>query len=58
MRNSDLSGRRGNRNSGRRNEPAFIVHTFEKVAELRGGDPAALAEQLWANANRAMGLDD
>ena len=42
---------------GRRNEPAFIVHTFEKVAELRGEPPERLAEQLWANANRALGID-
>ncbi len=41
---------------GRRNEPAFIVHTFEKVAGLREADPEALAEQLWENANRAMGI--
>ena len=41
---------------GRRNEPAFIVHTFEKVAGLRQADPEALAEQLWENANRAMGI--
>ena len=39
---------------GRRNEPAFIVHTFEKVAGLREADPEALAEQLWENANRVM----
>ena len=41
---------------GRRNEPAFIVHTFQKLAELRGGDPEALAEQLWQNACRALRL--
>ena len=41
---------------GRRNEPAFIVHTFEKVAALRKATPEALAEQLWENANRAMGI--
>lgn len=41
---------------GRRNEPAFIVHTFEKVAQLRGEDPEALAEALWDNANRVMGI--
>ena len=39
---------------GRRNEPAFIVHTFEKLAEIRGGDPEALSEQLWQNACAAM----
>lgn len=42
---------------GRRNEPAFIVHTFEKVAALRQANPEALAEQLWENANRAMGIE-
>ena len=42
---------------GRRNEPAFIIHTFEKVAGLRGAEPEALAEQLWDNANRAIGID-
>ena len=29
---------------GQRNEPAFIVHTFAKVAELRKADPDSLAE--------------
>ena len=43
---------------GRRNEPAFIVHTFEKVAALREADPEALAERLWENANRAMGIQE
>ena len=42
---------------GRRNEPAFIIHTFERVAGLRGEAPEALAESLWANANRAMGIE-
>ena len=42
---------------GRRNEPAFIVHTFGKVAELRNENPDSLAEQLWENANRAMGIE-
>ena len=43
---------------GRRNEPAFITHTFEKVARLRGDDPETLAEQLWQNSNRAMGIGE
>ena len=43
---------------GRRNEPAFIVHTFEKVAQLRGEDPEALSEQLWRNACAALRTDD
>ena len=43
---------------GRRNEPAFIAHTFAKVAELRGVEPDGLAEQLWENSNRIMGIGD
>ena len=39
---------------GRRNEPAFIVHTFAKVAELRGASPDRLAEQLWENSCRII----
>lgn len=43
---------------GRRNEPAFLAHTFAKVAELRGEAPDALAEQLWANSNRILGVEE
>lgn len=43
---------------GRRNEPAFIVHTFERVAALRNAEPEALAEQLWENSNRALGIGE
>ena len=43
---------------GRRNEPAFIVHTFGRVAELRGEDPEALAERLWENSCAALGIGD
>jgi len=42
---------------GRRNEPAFITHTFNKVAALREEAPETLAEQLWENANRVMGIE-
>ena len=42
---------------GRRNEPAFIAHTFAKVAALRGEGPDQLAEQLWRNSNAALGLE-
>lgn len=42
---------------GRRNEPAFIVHTFEKLAEFRGEDREALAEQLWTNACAALRIE-
>ena len=42
---------------GRRNEPAFIAHTFAKVAELRGESPDRLSERLWENACRIMAVD-
>ena len=38
---------------GNRNEPAFVTYTFARVAELRGEDPEAFAEQLWENTARA-----
>ena len=41
---------------GRRNEPSFIVHTLAKVAQLRGVGPDQMAEVLWANAHRVMGI--
>ena len=42
---------------GRRNEPAFITHTFAKVAELRGESPDALSERLWQNACTALRIE-
>ena len=42
---------------GQRNEPAFIAHTFARVAELRGEAPEPLSEQLWQNACRALRID-
>ncbi len=41
---------------GRRNEPAFIVHTVAKIAQLRGMDPEELALTTYENANRAFGV--
>jgi TatD DNase family protein len=38
---------------GRRNEPAFVVHTYDFLSELRGEDVRTLAD---ANATRAFGL--
>ncbi len=35
---------------GRRNEPAFVLHTAECLAELRGVSLEELAEQTWNNA--------
>jgi TatD DNase family protein len=36
----------------RRNEPAFVRTVLLKVAEMRGQNPEALAEQVWANTCR------
>jgi TatD DNase family protein len=41
---------------GRRNEPAYVVHTLGTLAELRGADPEELAAQVDANASAAFGL--
>jgi len=34
---------------GKRNEPSFVVHTAEKVAEIRGIDPEILARETTGN---------
>ena len=41
---------------GKRNEPAFVAHTFLRVAELRQEQPETLAEALWQNAHRANAI--
>jgi TatD DNase family protein len=41
---------------GRRNEPAYVVHTLAVLADARGEDPAELEAQIDANATRAFGL--
>ncbi|MCQ2436969.1 MAG: TatD family hydrolase, partial [Clostridia bacterium] len=41
---------------GKRNEPAFVSHTFAKLAALREKSPDALAERLWANSLTALGI--
>lgn len=43
---------------GRRNEPAFITHTLACAAALRGASPDGLAEQLYENSLRALGVRD
>jgi TatD DNase family protein len=37
---------------GKRNEPAFVVHTAARLAELRGLEPAALADLTGQNFRR------
>jgi TatD DNase family protein len=40
---------------GKRNEPAYVVHTVAKLAELKGVSPAEMKSQIWANAQRIFG---
>lgn len=40
---------------GKRNEPAYVAFVASKVAEVRGVDPAALADQAAANTRRFFG---
>jgi len=42
---------------GKRNEPAFMVHTLAKIAELRGEAPDRVAGQLWSNSLAALRLN-
>ena len=41
---------------GRRNEPAYLVHTLEALAEARGEDAGALAARIDANAAACFSL--
>jgi TatD DNase family protein len=41
---------------GKRNEPAYVVHTIASLAEARGEDAQALARQIDENAAAAFGL--
>jgi TatD DNase family protein len=43
---------------GHRNEPAHVVETLRRVAELRGGDAEELGHAVTRNARRFYGLDD
>ncbi|MEM1350360.1 MAG: TatD family hydrolase, partial [Myxococcota bacterium] len=42
---------------GKKNQPAFVRHTAEKVAEVRGEELEEFAEHVWANAARIFGWD-
>ncbi len=41
---------------GRRNEPAFVVHTARRLAEIKGADVATVEEITTANARRLFRL--
>jgi TatD DNase family protein len=41
---------------GRRNEPAFVAHNYEALAQARGVEVGELAAQIEANADAAFGL--
>jgi TatD DNase family protein len=41
---------------GKRNEPAYVVHTAQRVADLRGVSLDELARQTTLNARRLFGL--
>ena len=41
---------------GKRNEPAYVVHTIASLAETRGEDPDELGRRIDANATAAFGL--
>jgi TatD DNase family protein len=41
---------------GQRNEPAFVVHTLEALADTRDEDAGELAAQIDANANAVFGI--
>lgn len=46
------------RNKHKRNEPAFVLSTLMKLAEVRGDDPERLAEVIWNNTRAVYGIRD
>ena len=38
---------------GKHSEPGHIIHTFQKIAELRGEETETLAAQIWKNTETA-----
>ena len=43
---------------GKRNEPAYVIHTAACLAAVRGDEPGVLAEQSTRNARRLFGWPD
>jgi TatD DNase family protein len=41
---------------GKRNEPAYVVHTVAALARARGEEPSELGRQIDLNATRCFGL--
>lgn len=41
---------------GMRGEPEHLLHTFQRIAALRGMDEEALARQLWQNTAELLGI--
>lgn len=44
------------KNKIRRNEPAFVIHVLNKLAEVRDADVALLAQSLWNNTCTLYGI--
>ena len=44
-------------NRGKTNQPAYVRHTAAKIAEARGVELEAFAEQVWENASRVFGWE-
>lgn len=42
---------------GKRNEPAYLVHTFRFLAQLRGTPPESLADILWHNTHSVYQME-
>ena len=40
---------------GRKNEPAYVLHTLAELARVRGVDPSELEAQIERNANACFG---
>lgn len=44
-------------NRGKTNQPAYVRHTAAKIAEARGVELEAFADQVWANGSRVFGWE-